>query len=663
MEVYMSNNKEMLLNVALIHKKEYSYQDIFAIDANKLLIYVSPEISVNIKENKPGYKMVHSLGTHYADIKLTRVKAYGYFKELAQDEKTVFYNIFNPSEYGQLLFYMLKFKNRLQKTKRVWCRELTPDAVEKAINDCKKDDEYDHLAKAYLSELIIDKYLEVLDKNNPVSLPEAYLHQKLQEEFEKWDGKEVDYYYLIRCNISGHMVSYFKPDNNEKIESIEEAKRLQDELTGKGFHLLQNSCAITEDKAPFLFSKKTLLKRLNVKSKEQQEKLYTILDNLYSQGFITNPNTDSEGIQESEIASIKDRLLALEEVSVYKNLVGYMAKRNKVRIRKNMIANNEINDDSGIMPTTIIPELGKLDGATARVYDVIVRRFLKSLSRDKITRKRRIKAVLGDHSKLNGDITEVISFGFKAIDCETTEELLDMMKLEDAAKTNPEIGNRIDSVEIKPSHSKGMPKITYQYLQKKMDRNERATKRNAQVKRYPIGYEQKQMEAISSLVTKSILIQESSEYVYNEKTGHFPSLYTDKSVIEEIYGILYDIKNGITGMNQGVSKCLNKLNDYHEYSKNKITEKEINYDVLKDANCPLCSTRLSITKTKILCTGCHFEIWKKIKGHLIEPKHLQQIIRLETTDQIIGFNFKNNQYGKAKLKYSAEKRRVVFVFD
>lgn len=131
MEVYMSNNKEMLLNVALVHNKEYSYQDIFAIDTSKLLIYVAPEISVNIKESKPGYKMVHSLGTHYADIKLTKIKAYAYIKELAQDEKTVFYNIFNPSEYGQLLFYMLKFKNSFHNTKRVWCKELTPDAVKK----------------------------------------------------------------------------------------------------------------------------------------------------------------------------------------------------------------------------------------------------------------------------------------------------------------------------------------------------------------------------------------------------------------------------------------------------------------------------------------------------------------------------------------------------
>jgi len=164
-----------------------------------------------------------------------------------------------------------------------------------------------------------------------------------------------------------------------KKEAKEEAADLIKRLEGHEAMVKKVEVKVKKEQAPLLFNLAELQSEANKKFKLPVNKTLEIAQSLYEKKLISYPRTDSRVLSTDVVPELPKVLNGLYKNPDFKDAVVRIKEFGKLGISKSTkryVDDSKVTDHYAIIPTYMTTDLSKLDGDTATIYSLIVKRFL-----------------------------------------------------------------------------------------------------------------------------------------------------------------------------------------------------------------------------------------------------------------------------------------------
>ncbi|MCL1950777.1 MAG: DNA topoisomerase [Turicibacter sp.] len=248
-------------------------------------------------------------------------------------------------------------------------------------------------------------------------------------------------YKMLECHtkdspptVFSHKTEYF---DEIKFQQDMEKHRLKEAKTGI---IKDVSVENKEQPSPKLFSLGAIQKYANSRWKYPTKKTDSILQKLYQDGVLSYPRTDSELITTNEFAYLKKNL------GKYQQLLGADFEAANLMLRKRYVDDKKVLEHYALIPTTQLPNLGKLSAEERNLYLAILERTLLMFAGN--YKYEHTKVVLDVNAlEFNATGTVPLEWGWKQID-----------KFEE--KTAPKLLPKFQVGEIIPITVKVLDKLT-----------------------------------------------------------------------------------------------------------------------------------------------------------------------------------------------------------
>jgi len=162
--------------------------------------------------------------------------------------------------------------------------------------------------------------------------------------------------------IFSHKKEFFDPEEFQKVLA-----QLDSADTGQ---IQDVKIENKEQPSPRLFSLGALQKYANSRWKYPTKKTDSVLQKLYQDGVLSYPRTDSELITTNEFAYLKTSL------AKYQALLGVSFETPNLMPRKRYVDDKKVLEHYALIPTTQLPNLGKLSTEERNLYLAVLERTL-----------------------------------------------------------------------------------------------------------------------------------------------------------------------------------------------------------------------------------------------------------------------------------------------
>lgn len=495
----------------------------------------------------------------------------------------------------------------------------------------------------------------------------------------------------------------------------ENAQKLIDDLTGKPAVVDSIERFVSKKKAPLLFNLAELQAECTKRFKISPDETLTVAQSLYEKKLTTYPRTDARVLSTAiagEIGKNINRLKGYEPTAKYcENIMANRLAAN--------IANTQYTDDSkitdhyAIIPTGQLTELKSLNELEAKVFDMIVRRFLSifyppaEFDNVKLVVKVDGESFFSSAKKLakpgymeiagipkkksnvrdgNERIMGAYSEGEKDSEGEGEEEQEQdpeaLLKIADTLQKGAEISTKGYSIGFgKTSPPKRYTSGSMVLAMENAGQLIEDEELRAQIKGSGIGTSATRAEIIKKLVDIGYLHQNKAQILTPERFGEM--VY---EVVEMTVPALLNPKmtasweKGLDGITNGTVDYWDYRNKLEEFIRNE-TQRMIGQDIhteLADrishfagrdgrgagarrkvgVKCPMCGGELVTTSFGFGCTnyksdksGCNFNVGE-IAGVILSDEQLKDLIEKGRTEVISGFKSKKGNKFDAALKFA-----------
>ncbi|MGE4271746.1 MAG: DNA topoisomerase III [Desulfitobacterium sp.] len=273
--------------------------------------------------------------------------------------------------------------------KRLWISSQTDKAIKEGFNNLKPGKAYESLYAAAecraqadwyvglnVTRALTCKYNAQLSAGR-VQTPTLALVVEREKEIQKFVPKE---YWTIHAQGQGYFLRWQDKSNGQsRIFDEQKVEKLLQRLTGKQGRLTEIKKEAKKDLPPQAYDLTELQRDANRKYGYSAKRTSSIMQQLYEQHkLVTYPRTDSRYLTEDIVATLPERLKSIA-VGPYSELARRVL-RTKIVTTKRLVDNSKVTDHHAIIPTEQTVFLGKLSQEEARIYDLIVRRFIAVLS-------------------------------------------------------------------------------------------------------------------------------------------------------------------------------------------------------------------------------------------------------------------------------------------
>ncbi|APJ02671.1 DNA topoisomerase 3 [Silvanigrella aquatica] len=335
-------------------------------------------------------------------------------KSLAKKSEVVgFINACDAGREGELIFReIFDFCGQKKPIKRLWLQSMTPQSIRKEFNTARPGSEYDNLGDAARCRaesdwligmnatravtkrlktrntkgvwsvgrvqtptlaLIAKRELEHL-KHRPV--PYFTLEGRFSTATHEYSGVWYDPHFKKPTAVDEDDLQYY----SEKEDRIFSQERLDEILNDFSLHKKSATASETRKEskeiAPQLFDLTLLQREANRKLGMSASRTLQAAQRLYEKHkLLTYPRTDSRYLPEDYVNSVNEILkefsaIPTEFTSACKKILK-SGLLNKERIFNNSL----VSDHFAIIPTGHFPS-EKLDGDDARIYNLVLKRFI-----------------------------------------------------------------------------------------------------------------------------------------------------------------------------------------------------------------------------------------------------------------------------------------------
>ncbi len=287
--------------------------------------------------------------------------------------------------------WILKQAGCTKPAKRLWISSQTDLAIKQGFANLKPASDYDNLYAAAESRSYADWYVgynvsramschfDTRLSAGRVQTPTLALITSREDEIEDFAGH---FYWTIKANFGSFKASWYSVDNTIRIPEEEKANAIVEKIKGaKG--VVSNLKEVPKSEKPPLAYDLTELQRdaNNILGFSAKETLDT-LQRLYEvHKIVTYPRTDSRYITADIVPTIPERLMALSATGFWIRASNYV--KNGIRTDLSRLVNDEmVSDHHALLPTEQKVDLTKLSNNEKALWELIVTRFLETLSND-----------------------------------------------------------------------------------------------------------------------------------------------------------------------------------------------------------------------------------------------------------------------------------------
>ena len=334
---------------------------------------------------------------------------------LNREDVEVIYSCTDSGREGEYIFRLVLDMSGSQKpVKRVWISSHTGDSVKKGIETAKHLKEYDSLGTAAYSRAIEDwlfgmnfsraytcRFGRELSNRVKESKPSVIaigrvmtcvLGLVVDRELEIRRFVPKTHYGVTASFLSKDSQVFYTgkwvqnkngeqevPNGEEKYISKEEAEAIIEKVKGKAGEIRKVESKTKKENPPLFFNLAELQSESTKKFKIPVDKTLEIAQKLYERKLISYPRTDSRVLSTDVVAELPKVLNGIFKNSDYREAVQRIKDFGPFKVNasnKRYVDDSKVTDHYAIIPTYETAELNRLDPDTAKIYNLIVKRFL-----------------------------------------------------------------------------------------------------------------------------------------------------------------------------------------------------------------------------------------------------------------------------------------------
>ncbi len=609
-------------------------------------------------------------------------------KLLKRKDVDAIVNACDAGREGELIFRnIIAHTGAKQPIQRLWLQSMTPAAIRDGFAKLRSDQEMRPLADASVCRSEADWLVGIngtramtafnsktggfhLTTVGRVQTPTLAIVVEREAKIKKFVSR--DYWEVLAtfdAAKGGYPGRWFdeKFSRSDDKDAELKAERLWDKAKAE---TIQAKCVgkpgiVTEESkpstslSPLLYDLTSLQREANGRFGFSAKNTLGLAQALYEKHkVLTYPRTDARALPEDYVATVKQTLDSLRDITSYAPFAGKILKEGWVRPNKRIFNNAKISDHFAIIPTGILPK--SLSEPEQKLYDLVTKRFLAVFyPAAEFLETTRITRVEGEPFKSAGKMlmkTGWLEVYGKEVDSDESPTLVPVDQNERV---------RTSAVEVKANVTKPPPRYTEATLLSAMEGAGKLVDdeelREAMSER-GLGTPATRASIIEGLIAEQYMLRELRELKPTAKAFSLITLLTGLGVETltkpEMTGNWeYQLKQ----MERGLLKREQFMDEIRRLTqeivgKAKLFEHDTipgDFGILK-VPCPKCVGEVHENYKKFQCQKCDFALWKIAAGRQFEPAEIEALIRDKHIGPLQGFRSKQGFPFAALIKLTPE---------
>lgn len=663
-------NDEMMIGSAVGHLLELKAPDAYEVKRGKWLLKNLPVLP-------PHFEL--------SPIKSSRAKYLELKKKLRSSVITDVINACDAGREGELIFrYIMQAAfEGARKTKpirRLWLQSMTAQSIRRAFQQLRSDEEMKPLEAAARCRSEADWIVGingtraltafnsldggfVLTTVGRVQTPTLALVVEREKEIQKFIPQkywEVHAQFTVPEGVYEGV--YQTPDvekNAERLWTQEQAEKIARFCRGKT-GIITEKKKRTRMSAPALFDLTSLQREANARFGFSAQTTLSIAQSLYERHkMITYPRTDAKALPEDYVQTAQTIMTALRTLTEYQGYCERILVNHWIQPNPRIFDNKKISDHFAIIPTG--ETKAKLNDVEAKLYDLIVRRFLgvfyPAARYDVTTRYTSV-----DQHLFKSEGKVLVKQGWLVVrnTSQNQGNVLPAMPA-DAKAQNTEIQVIQDQTRPPARYTEATLLSAMEGAGKKLDDD---VLREAMTEK-GLGTPATRASIIEGLIAQKYIQREERSLVPTSKAFQLMSLLKGLQLSQLCDPRLTgEWEYKLAMIEKKMAQRDDFMKEIREFTAEiiaKTQQYEGNTVPVENPyrchhKCPQCGGDMVETYRHYTCQSCQFSIQKVIAGRLIEANEVETLLESKEVGPLEGFYSKRGFSFDAKLKLTLDER-------
>ncbi|MCC6472240.1 MAG: DNA topoisomerase III [Burkholderiales bacterium] len=614
---------------------------------------------------------------------------------IKRKDVTALVNACDAGREGELIFrYILQHAGARKPVQRLWLQSMTQSAIREGFRALRRDEEMLALADAAKCRSEADWLVGIngtramtafnskeggfyLTTVGRVQTPTLAILVEREQRIRAFVARD---YWELHARFGARAGEYagrwfdegFAKDESdpekraERIWDEAKARAIAAACEGRTGTVSEQSRPATQ-LSPLLFDLTSLQREANGKFGFSARTTLSLAQSLYEKHkALTYPRTDARALPEDYPGTVREVLAFLAQSAAgkraaaagpYGAFAARILKEGWVRPNKRIFDNSKISDHFAIVPTAQAP--GHLNEAEAKIYDLVVRRFLAVFyPAAEFLQTTRITRVHTQPFKTEGRV--LVTPGWLAVYGRTAQEESESLPAVQEGERVGLVELRVEAIQTKPparfteatllSAMEGAGKLVEdEDLREAMDRK-------------GLGTPATRAAIIEGLIREEYVHRNNRELVPTPKA--FSLLFAlrhfgvDELTSPELTG---DWEYKLKQMEQGRlarDEFMDHITTLTRELVNRIRDGDIPDTAFATvlAPCPKCGGTVQENYRKFQCQSCDFSLWKVLSGREWSPEELGELLQKRKIGPLTGFRSRAGRPFVAAIQLGADDR-------
>jgi DNA topoisomerase-3 len=598
-------------------------------------------------------------------------------KLMKSDEVDVIVNACDAGREGELIFaYVYETSGVRKPVKRLWLNSMTKKAMEEAFASLRDGDEMKLLEEAARSRSEAD-WLVGMNATRAASIrlraafdgavslgrvqtPTLALVVRRELEIRAFVPEP---YWLVEASFAAPEERLYSGRylGGKRIPE-DEAKKIVDEATGRPGLITKLEKKEERERPELLYDLTSLQRNANVLFGFTARRTLAAAQKLYEEHkAITYPRTNSRFLTSDMIGEIKPTADLVGRNGKYQEAARYVTRLEKLPLGR-VINDKRVEDHHAVIPTKSEHNLDKMGPDEARIYDLVVKRFLAVFHPEAVFERTRVETTVEEHVfRTSGRV--LLEAGWRAVygeevkgpqkeDDSGGDQLLPVLRQGEQVETRS-----VESIRKETQPPRRFSEASLLAAMETAGKDIEDANLREQMKDSGIGTPATRAAIIERLIQVGYLEREGRALHATEKGIQVISLLGEHPLTSaELTG---NWEQRLARIEQGEYTRPAFMSEIVDFTTKTVAEldklKGVKIERANLGPCPVCGRDVIENRKGYSCwskddPGCGFVIWKKKANKILPTAVVKELMETgKTAKPVTGFRGRSGRTFSAKL--------------